>query len=104
MSGNMESPEKIVAIIYEVIDETNEGRPPESRLEKSTETVIFGRDGKLDSLGVVHFIVAVEDRLRDDLGVSITLADERAMSRKSSPFRSVSTLAAYIAELAEQEA
>jgi acyl carrier protein len=100
----MDSQEKIVQVIYQVIDETNAGLPPEGRLEKSTETVLFGRNGKLDSLGVVHFIVAVEDRLRDDLDISVTLADERAMSQKSSPFRSVATLAAYITQLTEQEA
>jgi D-alanine--poly(phosphoribitol) ligase subunit 2 len=100
----MDSQDKIVQIIYEVIDETNAGLPPENRLVKSTETVLFGRQGKLDSVGLVHFIVAVEDRLREDLGLSITLADERAMSRSNSPFRSVSALTAYIAELTEQEA
>ena len=100
----MDSHDKIVQVIYEVIDETNAERPPQGRLEKSPETVFFGSKGKLDSLGMVHFIVAVEERLRDELGVAITLADERAMSQQTSPFRSVSTLSAYIAQLMEQEA
>jgi acyl carrier protein len=96
--------EQITQIIYEVIDETNAELPAEKRLEKSPETVLLGSHGKLDSLGVVHLIVAVEDRLRDDLGVSVTLADERAMSQNNSPFRSVSSLSAYIAQLMESDA
>lgn len=100
----MDSQEKIIQAIYEVIDETNAGLPAEGRIAKSPDAVLFGREGKLDSFGVVHFIVAVEERLRDDLGISITLADERAMSQKNSPFRSVSSLSAYIGQLLEQEA
>ena len=97
-------PEKITQIIYDVIDETNASLPADRQLEKSTESRLFGSSGKLKSLEIVHFIVNVEDRVREDLGVSITLADERAMSQKSSPFRSVSSLSAYIAELIGQTA
>jgi len=95
----MASFDTIVQIIYDVIDETNENLPENGRLTKSPDTILFDRSGLLDSLGVVHFIVAVEDRVRDELGVSITLADERAMSAKSSPFRTVTSLASYLTEL-----
>ena len=33
------------------------------------------------------------------MGVTITLADEKAMSQKQSPFRNVKSLANYIGEL-----
>jgi acyl carrier protein len=90
---------KIIQIIYEVIDETNARLPPERHLEKSGETVLFGKQGQLDSIGLVHFIVAVEDRLREDLGISITVADDHAMSATTSPFRSVSSLTRHIRQL-----
>lgn len=96
---HMNTQDKIMQIIYEVIDETNARLPPERRLEKSDETVLFGKQGQLDSMGLVHFIVGVEDRLREDLGISITVADDDAMSAKSSPFRSVGSLAQYITRL-----
>jgi D-alanine--poly(phosphoribitol) ligase subunit 2 len=98
----MES-EKITQVIYDIIDETNAGLPPNRQIEKSGDAVLFGRNGTLESLELVHFIVAVEDRVREELGASITLADERAMSQKSSPFRNVSSLSGYIVELMEQE-
>jgi D-alanine--poly(phosphoribitol) ligase subunit 2 len=97
----MES-EKIAQIIYDVIDETNAELPADRQLEKSKDAILFGNHGKLDSLGIVHFIVAVEDRVREELGASITLADERAMSQKNSPFRTVSSLSTYIVELMGQ--
>ena len=83
---------KLFQIIYEVIDETNAGRPPGCQLEKSPEEVIFGRNGKLDSLGLVHSIVAVEDPLRDELVTSITLADEPSTWQNSAYERPITAV------------
>lgn len=67
--------------------------------ELGPETALLGRNGVVDSLGLVSVIVAVEQAISDQLGLSVSLADERAFSQKSSPFRSVGTLAAYAAEV-----
>ena len=40
--------------------------------------------------------MAVEQAVEDELGASVTLADEKAMSQSTSPFRTVGTLAAYV--------
>jgi len=64
---------------------------------------LFGQGGKLDSLGLVNLIVAVEAMVEDELDVTITLADEKAMSMKNSPFRTIQTLADYINLLIERE-
>lgn len=53
----------------------------------------------IDSLGLVEVIMEVEQRLRRDHGADVTLADERAMSQRHSPFRTVGTLADYAALL-----
>jgi len=94
----------ILAMIYETFDEMNRGRPAAEMLEKSERTVILGRDGKLDSLGLVNLIVALEEKLNDRLKMDITLADERAMSQESSPFKSVTTLLDYISQLIKEKA
>jgi D-alanine--poly(phosphoribitol) ligase subunit 2 len=98
----MES-EKIVHIIFAVIDETNAELSADWQIEKSKDAILFGNGGKLDSLGIVNFIVAVEDRVLEELGILITLADEQAMSQRNSPFRTVSSLSTYIAELMGRE-
>lgn len=69
----------------------------------SRETLLFGESGLLDSVGLVSLIVAVEQEIENDLGISIVLADERAMSQKNSPFRSIGALADYAATLAAAE-
>ncbi len=94
----------IIQILYAAIDDLNLQLPPEQRLEKSTGTVLFGEGGRLDSLGLVSFIVAAEQKLTEMADISLTLADEKAMSRRNSPFRTVGSLAEYIGErLAEGE-
>jgi hypothetical protein len=62
-------------------------------------TRLFGSDGILDSLGLVSFIVTVEEALEEKLNISIVLADEKAMSRRTSPFIRISYLADYILEI-----
>jgi D-alanine--poly(phosphoribitol) ligase subunit 2 len=96
--------EKVIQAIFDAMDEINEQRPESRQLEKSADTVLFGESGLLDSLGLVNLIVAVEQRLEDDFGVSVALADEKAMSRRSSPFRTVKTLADYAASLIGEDA
>ena len=66
--------------------------------ELTPDTILFGPDGVLDSLGLVSIIVALEQAMETEYGVLVTLADQRAMSRERSPFRSVRALAAYAAE------
>ena len=66
-------------------------------------TLLFGDAGLLDSVGLVSLIVAIEQEIETELGASIVLADERAMSQKHSPFRSIGALSDYAASLAGSE-
>ena len=91
--------EKIKDIIFDAVDEVNEQLEKANRIEKSPDTVLFGKEGKLDSLGLVTLLVAIEQRLEDEFDTSITIADEKAMSQKRSPFYSIKTLSDYIGQL-----
>lgn len=85
--------------VLAAIGELNAGLPIHQRVSPEEQTKLYGKGATLDSLGLVNLIVGVESRLTDDFDVSITLADEKAMSRAQSPFRSVATLIDYAAEL-----
>ncbi len=93
---------KVTRVLFSALDEINEQLPKDRRLGKSLETVLFGKSGKLDSLGLVHLIVAVEQKISEEFEVAITLADEKAVSQKNSPFRTIGTLASYISLLLEK--
>jgi len=90
---------EILKLIYEVIDEMNQALPAGSRLDKSPSTILFGANGKLDSLGLVNLITLTEQKVEDELGTTIVIADERAMSQEESPFQTVASLSAYICSL-----
>lgn len=84
--------EGIIQAIFKAIDEVNRQLPKERRIEKSTDTVLFGQLGKLDSLGLVTLIMAVEQKIEKKFRIKITLANENAMSQENSPFRTIGTL------------
>jgi D-alanine--poly(phosphoribitol) ligase subunit 2 len=89
-------------ILYPCVDEAKESIETAVNLEKTPESVLFGADS-LDSLGIVRFIILVEEKIEDETDLSITLANEKAMSRKNSPFKTLQALADYIQELMIEE-
>ena len=52
----------------------------------------------MDSIGLVTLIAELEGDIQREFGKTVTLADERAMSRTLSPFRKVGTLVDYVDE------
>jgi acyl carrier protein len=93
----MNDPENIVATIYSAVDWINGELPPDRQLIKAPETRLLGSQSILDSLHLVSLIVTIEREVEDAFGVALTLADERALSMNASPFRSIQSLADYIA-------
>ncbi len=89
-------------ILYPVIEEAQRSIPTASGLTPREDAVLFG-EGGLDSMGLVQFIIMVEERLLDTTGVELTLASDKAMSRRSSPFQTLGTLAEYIRECLAEE-
>jgi acyl carrier protein len=92
----------VTAQVLAAIEQLNRQLPPEQRIPAEADTSLFGKGGRLDSLGLVNLLLLVEEQIVDSLGVSITIADERALSLKHSPFRDVHSLADYVAQLVEE--
>jgi D-alanine--poly(phosphoribitol) ligase subunit 2 len=75
------------------------------RLDASSDVPLLGAHSQLDSLSLVRFIITVERQVETDLNVAVSLTDERAMSQRNSPYRTIGTLIDYItATLNEQAA
>lgn len=94
--------EDLVPLITELVTEIleAEGR---SSADLGPNTKLFGREGLLDSMGVVSLIVAVEQAIEDRHGVPVALADERALSQSEGPYRTIDTLAEYARGVLESE-
>ena len=99
----MSKNDRIKLVIMNSIEEINRQLENEDQLEKSPNTILFGNGGVLDSLGLVNFIVIVEQNIENEFDATITLADERAMSQKHSPFMTIESLEDYIEILLEKE-
>ena len=95
----MNDPENVVAAIYRAVDWINGELPLDRQLIKARETRLLGSQSVLDSMHLVSLIVPIEREVEDIFGVMLTLVDERALSMKESPFRSIQSLADYIGAL-----
>ncbi len=90
---------ELLSLILAALENFVPAHPARPEPRFSEETVLFGKEGLLDSIALASFVIDVEDAIRTASGISIVLADERAMSQTRSPFRRVSSLADYAAQL-----
>ncbi len=91
--------EDITRIVCQALQELNEELHVPELDRPSPETPLYGSGSCLDSINLVSLISDIEGRLLDELGRHVVLADERAVSRARSPFRSVECISDYIMEL-----
>ena len=90
--------EQIFTLVRDAVTDLNDELQYET-LEKPTEdTVLFGGDDGIDSLSLVRLVVDIEQRIQEEIGKKASLTDERAMSAKRSPYRSVGALTDFIVE------
>jgi acyl carrier protein len=73
-----------------------EGQQDVSPEDIGLGTALIGPEALVDSIGLVTVIVEVEDRLQMEHGISVTIADEKAMSEARSPFLTVGSLVEYV--------
>ena len=90
--------ERITNVLIDVLNEYF--RTQEIKVKTTKETALFGKESVLDSMGLVNIIIDVESRFLDE-DIEISLTSEKAMSRRNSPFRTISTLAEFIKEQIE---
>ena len=92
----------IVELVQRSVDELNEELEDGAKLDRDTKTLLYGPGAKVDSFTLVSFIVAVEENLRRELGLSVTLANEKAMSMERSPFRTLDSMIDYVADVVRE--
>lgn len=94
--------EKIQNIIIQALKNLAQELESPELENANLQTKIYGSEGNLDSLALVSFITDIEEMVDSEFNVNITLADEKAMSSRNSPFKNVETLAQYIQNLLEE--
>jgi hypothetical protein len=91
--------EQALQLVYDAIDIVNRQLPAARRLAKSRETIIIGPSGSLDSLGIVNFVITLEERAGAVLSKPVELLDGTALIDEHSPFQTVDTLARFLETL-----
>ena len=94
---------EIIETILKTIKDFNYTLPVNEHISENLNSTIYGKNSTLDSLGLVSFIVELEQNIEDDFEQAISLADEKAMSQKTSPYQNINTLADYISKLLVKE-
>lgn len=97
----MENKDKIELIIIKCISDYLDTIGNNETVVTNSTTLI-GSDAILDSIGLVNVIVDIEGELAMN-DINVTLTSDKAMSRKVSPFRSVSTIVAFINECINEQ-
>ena len=90
-------------VLYPSLDAVRETVERGDELQRSADAPLFGEGAPLTSLGLVTFVMEVEDRVTSVTGKTVRLVSSDAMSRKRSPFRTLGALADYIDELLKAE-
>ena len=93
---------EIKQVIFDALEMANHAREENEKIPVAEDTELYGTNGHLDSMGLVAFLIDIEESLLDQ-DVQITLSDERAMSQSRSPFRNVKSLTEYIATLIKEQ-
>ena len=91
---------QVLNLVLETAKEIGEDQDNQELINATENTHLFGKN--LDSMGIVFLISDLEVKISDEMDIDLTLADERAMSQKTSPFRSVKTLAKYAQMLIDE--
>ncbi|MEO8078014.1 MAG: hypothetical protein ABI818_16930 [Acidobacteriota bacterium] len=88
--------DRIFELIGAAARDLNATQPAHKPFEPQEDTLLNADGGELSSLAVVTFILAVEERLGDELGRPVQLFDDSLIADPSGPFRTTGSLADHI--------
>ena len=96
--------QQVLPIVVDAIGIINQNLEQPLALEQLNQCSIYGGAAGLYSISLVALISLIEESVENSLGVAIILANEKALSRKHTPFLNVGVLTSYICELINAEA
>ncbi len=99
----MKGTHDILKIIQKAVQEVNDTLTQSTALSFDDSTILFGEGGIFDSIALVTLIVNIEETIQDELNINLLLANEKAMSQKNSPFKTIGGLSAYVTQMIAEE-
>lgn len=65
-------------------------------LQQGDEAALFSASGAVDSIGLVGILVAIEQELKDQLGIKVSLTDRVSLAVGQNPFTTVGALHRHV--------
>ncbi len=96
--------EKVLGIVCAAVGDLNEELEYEELKSPGEKTGLHGGDHGIDSLSLVSLIVDLEGQIASTFDTEVVLADEKAMSERNSPYRTVGSLVDFIVSRLDPEA
>jgi len=94
--------EALLRIVLESCREINLSYRTAFPADLGIKTALYGRDGYLDSLGLVSLLAVVEQSIEEQLGTKLTLSEISSPALPDYPFRTVDSFVGYLAEHLEE--
>ena len=95
----MDDQAKITAAIISAISDVNQTLPLSRKMSLDPQALLYGPQGTLDSLTLTLLIVAIEQKVEQDLHKMITLVQYSTDAGPATPFRSIAALTEHILSL-----
>lgn len=92
----MHMKEALINILTEVIEELNDELEYETLNVVNESTPLFGGEDGIDSISLARLISDIELAISEKMNFNVILADEKAMSMRLSPYRTVGTLTEFV--------
>jgi acyl carrier protein len=92
----------VMDAIYKALEDINRQRPASDQLALAPDTPLVGPHAKLDSLGLVNLIVAVEQHVADDLDAEIVLSEDRTLAEADTVMADVTALTRHVKILIQE--
>lgn len=95
---------RVLAAVYQAINELNQQLPESRRLQKSPETALIEPSGSLDSMGLVNLVLITEETLKEEFGLEVNLTEFSDEYDGSSPYQDIQSLVTFIRAALNQPA
>lgn len=90
-------PQTAEELVSAAIDEVNEMAEDGGEIANDDSLPLLGGE-TVDSLTFINLISAIEDKIQDDHGLTVTLIEDDLLDGSESVFATVGSLKAYVAE------
>ena len=90
---------RIRQVIQRAMERVNEAQPDDLKLEFSDSEVFYGPGGKLDSIGLIQLIGALEDEVRKEFSAEVAVADENVLTQGGKALSNIPSLVEHLRNL-----